>query len=95
MALDAETLAGVARLARLRLEDGEAAEVTGRLNEILAMVDRLQEADVDNTAPLAHPLELAQPLRADEVTEADQRDRVMTLAPAEEDGCYLVPRVVE
>ncbi len=95
MALDRETVAQVAQLARLRLDETESAAVTDRLNEILGMVDELQQAEVADVEPMAHPLELAQPLRADEVTESDRRDDVMGLAPAEEGGCYLVPRVVE
>lgn len=95
MALDRETVAQVAQLARLRLDETESAAITDRLNEILGMVDELQQAEVTDVEPMAHPLELTQPLRADEVTEIDHRNEVMALAPAEEGGCYLVPRVVE
>lgn len=95
MAIDNQVMARVAHLARLQIDDSEAAALSGRLNEILAMVDQLQQADVDDVAPLAHPLEANQPLRADEVTEPDVRDRTLPLAPASEDGCFLVPRVIE
>lgn len=95
MALDSNDVERVARLARLQVNAEEATELTGRLNRILGMVDELQQADVANTEPLAHPLEVDQPLRDDQVSETDIRDRVMPLAPAAEDGCYLVPRVIE
>ena len=95
MSIDRNTVERVAHLARLRLGEGDAEAMQERLNEILGMVDRLQEADVEGTEPMAHPLEVDQPLREDEVTEPSFRDKVMKLAPASEDGCFLVPRVIE
>ena len=95
MAIDQTTLERTAHLARIRLDAGDADELNKRLNEILSMVDRLQQADVDGVEPMAHPLELNQPLRPDEVTEPDWRDKVLKLAPLEEGGCFLVPRVIE
>lgn len=95
MSIDRNTVERVAHLARLRLEEGDSEAMGERLNQILGMVDQLQEAEVEGVAPMAHPLELNQPLREDIVTESDIRDRVMKLAPAEEGGCFLVPRVIE
>ncbi len=95
MAIDHTTVERTAHLARIRLEDGDAEDLYGRLNEILGLVDQLQQADVDGIEPMAHPLDLDQPLRPDEVTASDNRDKILRLAPAEEDGCFLVPRVIE
>ena len=95
MAIDSKVVARAAHLARLRVDDSETAELSDRLNDILGMVDQLQQADVDQVEPLAHPLEVSQPLRDDRVTEPDVRDKVLPLAPASEDGCFLVPRVIE
>lgn len=95
MAIDSKVVARAAHLARLRVDDSETAELSTRLNDILGMVDQLQQADVDQVEPLAHPLEVSQPLRDDRVTEPDMRDKVLPLAPASEDGCFLVPRVIE
>ena len=95
MALDPKALAGVAHLARLHLDPADTDALTDRLNSILGMVDRLQEADVDQVPPLAHPLDATQPLRDDAVSEADIRDRVQPLAASTQDGCYLVPKVIE
>ena len=89
MAIDSKVVARAAHLARLRVDDSETAELSARLNDILGMVDQLQQADVDQVEPLAHPL------RDDRVTEPDVRDKVLPLAPASEDGCFLVPRVIE
>jgi aspartyl-tRNA(Asn)/glutamyl-tRNA(Gln) amidotransferase subunit C len=44
---------------------------------------------------MAHPLEATQRLRADTVTETDERDRFQENAPSTENGLYLVPKVIE
>jgi len=95
MAINQDTVLRVAHLARLQVSDSDCAELTSRLGDILAMVDQLQQADVADIAPMAHPLDVHQPLRDDQVTETDIRDQVLPLAPATEDNCYLVPRVIE
>ncbi|HCE39793.1 Asp-tRNA(Asn)/Glu-tRNA(Gln) amidotransferase subunit GatC [Alloalcanivorax profundimaris] len=95
MAIDSQVVARVAHLARLRVDDDETGALSERLNEILGMVDQLQQADVSDVEPLAHPLEVSQPLRDDRVTEPDVRDKVLPIAPASEEGCFLVPRVIE
>ncbi|GAA5177269.1 MULTISPECIES: Asp-tRNA(Asn)/Glu-tRNA(Gln) amidotransferase subunit GatC [Halomonadaceae] len=95
MALELQDVRRAAFLARLGLNDDEAAGYVDDLSRILDMVDRLQAVDTSGVAPLAHPLDATQRLRADEVTESDQRERFQRCAPAVEDGLYLVPRVVE
>ena len=44
---------------------------------------------------MAHPLNMTQRLRADEITEPDRRDEYQANAPSTERGYYLVPRVIE
>lgn len=95
MAIDQDTVLRVAHLARLQVTEQDTEALAGSLNDILHMVDQLKDADVGDVLPLAHPLEVDQPLRDDRVTEPDERERVMALAPAAEDDCYLVPRVIE
>ena len=95
MALEHADVQRAAHLARLGLNDDEAAGYVDDLGRILEMVDMLQALDTGGVAPLAHPLDATQRLRADEVTESDQRDEFQRCAPAVENGLYLVPRVVE
>jgi aspartyl-tRNA(Asn)/glutamyl-tRNA(Gln) amidotransferase subunit C len=82
-------------LARLQLEDSEIDDVVDKLSRIVDFVDQLQAAPTDDVVPMAHPLNMSQRLRADDVTEADQRDFVQENAPATEGGYYLVPKVLE
>lgn len=79
----------------LGLTAEEAPAAREDLERILDMVEDLQAVDTDSVTPLAHPLDLAQRLRPDEVTEENQRDQLQAVAPLIRDGLYLVPRVLE
>ena len=95
MSLTSDDVKRVAKLARLGLTEAETTEILTRLNSIIGLVDQMQQIDTDGVAPLAHPLELRQTLRADAVTETNQRDKLQAIAPHADAGLYLVPRVVE
>jgi aspartyl-tRNA(Asn)/glutamyl-tRNA(Gln) amidotransferase subunit C len=82
-------------LARLRVDDADIGEVVEKLSGIVDFVDQLQAAPTDDVLPMAHPLNQTQRLRADVVTERDERDQIQQNAPAVQDGLYLVPRVLE
>lgn len=95
MALDKSEIGKIAHLARLHVSDSEAEEVTTRITDILALIDQMQSVDTESVEPMAHPLEVVQRLRADVITEKDQRDELQQLAPASEGGLYLVPQVLD
>jgi aspartyl-tRNA(Asn)/glutamyl-tRNA(Gln) amidotransferase subunit C len=44
---------------------------------------------------MSHPLGGSQRLRGDVVTEADARDANLNNAPEQQDGLFLVPKVIE
>jgi aspartyl-tRNA(Asn)/glutamyl-tRNA(Gln) amidotransferase subunit C len=85
----------IATLARLKLADAEFDDVVDKLSRIVAFVDQLQAAATDDVLPMAHPLNMTQRLRADKVTERNERDEIQKNAPRVEDGYYLVPKVIE
>lgn len=95
MSIDADAIEKIARLARIRLDPADVPALTERIGNILAMVDRLQAVDTEGVEPLANPCDARQRLRADVVTETDQRSRFQAIAPSTEQGLYLVPRVIE
>jgi len=82
-------------LARLEMQDGESADVVEKLSAIVDFVDQLQAAPTDDVLPMAHPLNMSQRLRPDEVTEPDQRAFIQENASSTEGGYYLVPKVIE
>ena len=85
----------VAVLARIQVDEGQVSALEKDLGNILDLVDQLSAADTESVEPLAHPLDAVQKLRPDEVTETDQRAAFQAIAPATENGLYLVPRVIE
>jgi len=95
MAIEHADVQRAAHLARIGLDDADAEQYVDDLSRILNMVDRLQEVDTSQIAPLSHPLDATQPLRPDEVTESDERECYQRAAPQVSEGLYLVPRVVE
>jgi len=95
MAVDRSDIAKLAKLARIAISDDAADEVANRISNVLAMVDQLQAVNTDGVAPMAHPLDAVQRLRADVVNEPNQRELFQSIAPAVQDGLYLVPQVIE
>jgi len=95
MALDKSEVEKIAQLARLHISEADADEVASRITDILALIDQMQSVDTETVEPMAHPLDVTQRLRVDTVTEKDRRDELQTLAPATQDGLYLVPKVIE
>ena len=95
MSLSPDDVRRIARLARIALQSAESAAVAERLNGVLKMVEQIRRVDTTGVEPMAHAQDVVQPLREDSVTETDQRERYQAVAPAVEEGLYLVPKVVE
>lgn len=95
MALTLEDVHRVARLARLRLEAPQSQAMLAEMNRIFELMEQMQQVDTASVAPMSHPRDVAQRLRADEVTEPDRRADLLPLAPKTEAGLYLVPKVIE
>jgi aspartyl-tRNA(Asn)/glutamyl-tRNA(Gln) amidotransferase subunit C len=95
MALAASDVEKIAHLARLGIDPEDAPEYSRNLSEILAFVEQLNAVDTTGIEPLAHPLDAAQRLRPDSVTETNEREQFQRIAPQIEAGLYLVPQVIE
>lgn len=95
MSLNAEAVNRIAWLARLAIDEGKAADYARDLSGILEFVEQMNAVDTERVLPMAHPLEQAQRLRPDAVTETDQRAWFQRYAPSVEAGLYLVPKVIE
>ncbi|MEL7451081.1 MAG: Asp-tRNA(Asn)/Glu-tRNA(Gln) amidotransferase subunit GatC [Pseudomonadota bacterium] len=95
MTLDADTVKHIAELSRLEVTDNELEKVTHDLAGILELVEQLGAVDIADLEPMAHPLDMTQRLRPDAVTESDRREQFQAVAPAVDEGLYLVPKVIE
>lgn len=85
----------VAALAQLRVKAVETAGLAAGMKNILDLAEQMQSVETDGVEPVSNPLDATQVMRADEVTESDQRERFQAIAPETEGAHYLVPRVVE
>ena len=95
MSLTPEQVLKIAHLARLNLSEADIALYTPQLSSILGFIEQMNQTDTSSVEPLAHPLDLSQRLRADNVIEADLRTKFQQIAPRVEAGLYLVPKVIE
>lgn len=95
MALTLADVHRIAHLARIEIDEVAAREVHGKLEAIFAMINELQAVDTTGIEPMSHAQDVMLPLREDVVTAVDERALFQSVAPAVQDGLYLVPRVVE
>lgn len=95
MSLNQSDIEKLAVLARINISTEESEIVTQRISAVLDLIDQLQATDTEGVEPMAHPMDAIQTLRADIVTETDQRELLMSNAPAAENGLFLVPKVID
>ena len=99
MKLTSDDLKRIAHLARIAVNEDDVALMQTQLNGIFGLIDELQAVDTNGIEPLSHPLDIVQDmgqrLREDRITEVDRREANMANAPAQENGLFLVPKVLE
>jgi aspartyl-tRNA(Asn)/glutamyl-tRNA(Gln) amidotransferase subunit C len=95
MSLSPAEVEKIAHLARLAISEEDTSTYARNLSSILELVEQMNAVDTSGVAPLAHPLEMAQRLRPDAVSEENQRELFQAIAPSTEAGLYLVPKVIE
>jgi len=98
MSLSDDQVRRIARLARIAITAAETRLAQERLNRMLGLIDQMRAVDTAGIEPMAHPLEAHLPgqrLRPDQVAETDRHALYQSVAPAVEEGLYLVPKVIE
>lgn len=95
MSLTVTDVKKIAHLARLNMSEEDIAFYTPQLSNILHFVEQMNQADTSHIDPVANPLDLAERLRPDQVTEPNQREAFQKIAPEVQAGLYLVPKVIE
>jgi aspartyl-tRNA(Asn)/glutamyl-tRNA(Gln) amidotransferase subunit C len=95
MSLTADDVKKIAHLARLGIDQHDVAHYAADLSGILDLMTQMGQLHTDGVTPMAHPLDQMQRLRDDQVSETDQRDAFLAIAPQSEAGLYLVPKVIE
>ena len=85
----------VAHLARLSLTPDEEKKLGAQLGNILGYIEKLKELDVTNVEPTAHAMPMVNVTRPDEVKPSLPHDDAMRNAPAQANGLFMVPKIVE
>ncbi|MBK1667156.1 Asp-tRNA(Asn)/Glu-tRNA(Gln) amidotransferase GatCAB subunit C [Rhodovibrio sodomensis] len=95
MAVDKDTVAGIAKLARIKVDDAEQEALTKELSNILGWIDELGELDTEGVQPMTSVVEVQHSLRKDVIKDGDRQDDILKNAPESKQGYFVVPRVVE
>ena len=95
MALENADIDKIAILARLQVTPSETSDYANNISSILSLIDQMQQVSTEGIEPLSNPHDASQRLRKDEVTCDNQREAFIALAPAAQDGLYLVPKVLD
>ena len=95
MALSSEDVQRIAHLARIEITPAEAVDVRAKLDSIFDLIGRMRAVDTTGIDPMSHAQDVTLPLREDVVTETDQHELYQSVAPAVQNGLYLVPKVIE
>lgn len=100
MSVDKQTVAKIASLARIRMDDAQLEALVPELNNILDWVEQLGEVDVSGVEPMSAVIPNTLRLREDVVdadphTAGGKREDVLANAPVAEHGFFGVPKVIE
>lgn len=93
--IDQATVAKIARLARIKIEDDKLEPLAGELNNIIGWVEQLAEVNTDNIEPMASVVSAKLRWRDDKVTDGAKAESVLKNAPNAEYGFFTVPKVIE
>ncbi len=95
MSLDTQAITKIARLARIRIADGEKQFYAEQISGILKWVEQLNEVNTDGVPQMVSVVDMALPQRKDAVTDGNQQEAILKNAPSADFGCFAVPKVIE
>ena len=93
--MDKKTVTTISYLSRLKIDAEKEDKIINDLDNIIAFVDQLNDADTNNIEPLSNPLEKTAKTRKDNVTAKNLKKELLEIAPSSNEDYFLVPRVVE
>ena len=85
----------VAHLARLALSPEEEQKIGAQLSDVLGYIEKLKEVDVSGVEPTAHAFPLINVTRSDAVRPSMSHEDALRNAPAQANGLFMVPKIVE
>ena len=95
MRVTIEEVEKIASLSMLSLTDEKKQMLQKNLDEILAHAEKLNELDTEGVEPTSYILKQQNVVREDIPGKVWERDYMLKNAPGREDGCFVVPKVVD
>lgn len=95
MSIDIDTARKVAKLARIRVNDGDLPALAQKLSSIMGFMEQLNEVDVTGIEPMTSVTPMRLKRRADVVTDGNMQEAILKNAPDAREGFFAVPKVVE
>lgn len=95
MKFTSQDIENIANLAKIAIDDTQSTQYANDLSNIFDLIIQMDAIDTENIAPMYNPHDLTLRLREDEVTETNNRETYLKLAPASDKGLFLVPKVIE
>ena len=95
MTLTRETVANVARLAHIEMDEAALDTYAPQLSHIMNWIEQLGEVDTSNVAPVASATDITLKLRKDEVTDGERQDDILANAPETKEGYFVVRKIIE
>lgn len=88
-------VAHLAKLARLTIDDEHLDHYAEQLNVIIESVARVSEVAGEDVPATSHPVPLINVMRADVHVQGLTNAEALANAPAQEDGRFRVPRILD
>jgi aspartyl-tRNA(Asn)/glutamyl-tRNA(Gln) amidotransferase subunit C len=95
MALDKDTVAHIASLARIEVPEAELEAMAAELGQIITWVEQLAEVDTEGVEPMSSVVWSSLKKRADVVTDGSYAERIVANAPERFGHYFTVPKVIE
>jgi aspartyl-tRNA(Asn)/glutamyl-tRNA(Gln) amidotransferase subunit C len=95
VSLDEKTVARIARLARIAVPKDELQPLATELSHILEWIEQLNEVDTEGVPPMTGVVAMRLAWREDRVSDGGRPEDILANAPERQDGCFVVPKVVE
>jgi aspartyl-tRNA(Asn)/glutamyl-tRNA(Gln) amidotransferase subunit C len=89
-----EQAESAARLARLRLLDGQLDRLAAQMGDILTYIETLSACDTSGVEPLYGPVEHEAPMREDVAQKLHERSDILAQAPGGDGQFFVVPKIV-
>lgn len=89
-----EMVENVAHLARLSFSKEELSRFSRQLTEIISYVEKLNELETDNVAPLGNPFEITREPRCDVPQGSLPVEKILGNAPAAKMDHFVIPKVI-